>query len=128
MAVIITDMERVPTKCINCQLLGRDSMYCQLHPRKDLSLVDVVVDKPEWCPLKEVSNNKFVSMQETMEQLGITAEEVENAEDLEFTVEPLFDKSVLEQIKAEVLEYIDDLDIANEICGVFDRHISGKDK
>ncbi len=29
---------------------------------------------------------------------------------------------VLDKIREEVLEYIDDLDIAHEICGVFDKY------
>ena len=35
--------------------------------------------------------------------------------------------SVLEQIKAEVLDYVEDLDIANEICEVFDKHIKERE-
>ena len=49
MIVIDTDM---PTKCMNCQLLGRDAMYCQVYPRKDLNLIKVANGKPEWCPIK----------------------------------------------------------------------------
>lgn len=33
-------------------------------------------------------------------------------------------KSVLDKIRDEVLEYIDDIDIAVEICGVFDKYES----
>ena len=53
MPVIITDME-LPKRCLDCQLMGREKMYCQLHPRKDLNVIRVVSEKPDWCPLKEV--------------------------------------------------------------------------
>lgn len=49
--MIVIDMD-MPNSCMNCQLLGRDSMYCQIYPRKDLNLLKVVNDKPEWCPIK----------------------------------------------------------------------------
>lgn len=35
---------------------------------------------------------------------------------------------VLDKISAEVLEYIDDLDIAYEICGVFDKYKAESDE
>lgn len=41
----------MPTSCMNCPLLGKDSMYCQVYPREDLNLIDVVNSKPEWCPI-----------------------------------------------------------------------------
>ena len=59
MAVIISDME-FPKRCLDCQLMGREKMYCQLHPRKDLNVVRVVSEKPEWCPLKEVPTGKWI--------------------------------------------------------------------
>ena len=31
-------------------------------------------------------------------------------------------ESVIDKISAEVLEYIDDVDIAYEICGIFDKY------
>lgn len=49
--MIVIDMG-MPTKCMNCQLLGRDVMYCQVYPRKDLNLITVADGKPEWCPIK----------------------------------------------------------------------------
>ena len=49
--MIILDID-MPTKCMNCPLLGRDNMYCQVYPRKDLNIIEVVNDKPEWCPIK----------------------------------------------------------------------------
>ena len=49
--MIVIDMD-MPTKCMNCQLLGRDAMYCQVYPRKDLNLIKVANGKPEWCPIK----------------------------------------------------------------------------
>ena len=49
MIVIDTDM---PTKCMNCQLLGRDMIYCQVYPRKDLNVMGVASGRPEWCPIK----------------------------------------------------------------------------
>ena len=33
-------------------------------------------------------------------------------------------EAVLDKIRAEVLEYIDDLDVAYEICGVFDKYVT----
>lgn len=36
-------------------------------------------------------------------------------------------KSVLEKIRAEVLEYIDDIDIAYEICGIFNKYSTGSE-
>ena len=59
--MIVIDMD-MPTKCMNCQLLGGDRMYCQVYPRKDL----VANSKPDWCPIKcdiedikaEISNYK----------------------------------------------------------------------
>lgn len=33
-------------------------------------------------------------------------------------------ESILDKIRAEVLEYVDDLDIAYEICGIFDKYMS----
>ena len=49
--MIILDID-MPKSCMNCQLLGRDSMYCQVYPRKDLNLIKVANGKPEWCPIK----------------------------------------------------------------------------
>ena len=49
--MIVIDMD-MPTKCMNCQLLGRDAMYCQVYPRKDLNLIKVANGKPDWCPIK----------------------------------------------------------------------------
>lgn len=38
-------------------------------------------------------------------------------------------ESVLDKIRYEVLEYIDDIDIAYEICGIFDKYsIESEDK
>ena len=48
--MVMLDID-MPTKCINCPLLGRDSMYCQVYPRKDLNLIEVTNSKPEWCPI-----------------------------------------------------------------------------
>ena len=49
--MIVIDMD-MPTKCMNCQLLGRDAIYCQVYPRKDLNLIKVANGRPEWCPIK----------------------------------------------------------------------------
>lgn len=35
-------------------------------------------------------------------------------------------RSVLDNIETEILTYIDDLDVVNAICDIFDNHISGK--
>ena len=58
MPVIITDME-LPKRCLDCQLMGREKMYCQLHPRKDLNVIRVVSEKPDWCPIKEAPTGKW---------------------------------------------------------------------
>jgi hypothetical protein len=55
MAVIITNM-KFPKRCLDCQLMGREKMYCQLYSRKDLNVIRVVSEKPEWCPLKSVDD------------------------------------------------------------------------
>ena len=49
MIIIDTDM---PKKCMDCQLLGHDKMYCTLYPRKDLDVITVAISKPDWCPIK----------------------------------------------------------------------------
>ena len=49
MVILDTDM---PKKCMDCQLLGRDEMYCTLYPRKDLDVITVATSKPDWCPIK----------------------------------------------------------------------------
>lgn len=36
-------------------------------------------------------------------------------------------EAVLDKIRAEVLEYIDDLDVAYEICGVFDKYVTERE-
>ena len=37
---------------MDCQLLGRDKMYCTLYPRRDLDVITVATSKPDWCPIK----------------------------------------------------------------------------
>lgn len=49
MIILSTDM---PKKCMDCQLLGHDEMYCTLYPRKDLDVITVATSKPDWCPIK----------------------------------------------------------------------------
>ena len=49
MIILDTDM---PKKCMDCQLLGRDEMYCTLYPRKELDVITVATSKPDWCPIK----------------------------------------------------------------------------
>lgn len=49
MIILNTDM---PKKCMDCQLLGHDEMYCTLYPRKDLDVITVATSKPNWCPIK----------------------------------------------------------------------------
>ena len=44
-------------------------------------------------------------------------------EALDMATKALEQESILDKIRAEVLEYIDDLDIAMEICGIFDKYI-----
>ena len=55
MAVIITDMKFLK-RCLDCQLMGREKMYCQLHPRKNLNVYRVVSERSEWCPLKSLDD------------------------------------------------------------------------
>ena len=57
---VIIDIE-MPKRCLDCQLMGREKMYCQLHPRKDLNVIRVVSEKPDWCPLKEVPTGKWIN-------------------------------------------------------------------
>lgn len=57
--MIQIDME-MPKRCLDCQLMGREKMYCQLRPRKDLNVIRVVNEKPDWCPLKEVPTGKWI--------------------------------------------------------------------
>lgn len=64
MAVIITDM-KFPKRCLDCQLMGREKMYCQLHPRKNLNVIRVVSERPEWCPLK--STDEMIAEIEELE-------------------------------------------------------------
>ena len=52
---VIIDIE-MPKRCLDCQLMGREKMYCQLHPRKDLNVIRVVSGKPEWCPIKSADD------------------------------------------------------------------------
>ena len=49
--MIVIDMD-MPKKCMDCQLLGHDEMYCTLYPRKDLDIITVTTSKPDWCPIK----------------------------------------------------------------------------
>lgn len=130
--VVISDMEHIPKSCYDCDF--HNYHFCDMTG----NCIEQNIDdgtRAEDCPLKEVSNNKFISMQEAMEQLGITAEDVDNAEDLEFTVEPLFDKSVLEDIKAEIEKIynrenntFDCLNALDELREFIDKHISGNEK
>ena len=49
--MIVLNMD-MPNKCMNCQLLGRDAMYCQVYPRRDLNVISVANGRPDWCPIK----------------------------------------------------------------------------
>lgn len=52
-------------------------------------------------------------------------EAVEVIRDLCINDEPVItEQEILDKIRDEVLEYIDDIDIAVEICGVFDKYES----
>lgn len=50
--VAIKDME-MPSCCMNCELLGKEEMYCAIRPRKDLDVITVATTRPDWCPLVE---------------------------------------------------------------------------
>lgn len=43
-------------------------------------------------------------------------------EAINMAIKALKRESVIDKISAEVLEYIDDVDIAYEICGIFDKY------
>ena len=69
--MIVIDMD-MPTKCMNCQLLGRDTMYCQVYPRKDLNLIKVANGKPDWCPIKcDIENIKSDIKEEKLQCMYI---------------------------------------------------------
>lgn len=55
--VAIKDME-MPSCCMNCELLGKEEMYCSKHPRKDLDIVTVATNRPSWCTLIEIEERK----------------------------------------------------------------------
>lgn len=44
------------------------------------------------------------------------------SEALDMAIKALEQEPVLDKIRAEILEYIDDLDIATEICDIFDKY------
>lgn len=45
-----------------------------------------------------------------------------DVEAIKMGIKALKRESVIDKIRAEVLEYIDDVDIAYEICGIFDKY------
>lgn len=45
-----------------------------------------------------------------------------DVEAINMGIKALKRESVIDKISAEVLEYIDDVDIAYEICGIFDKY------
>lgn len=45
-----------------------------------------------------------------------------DVEAIKMGIKALKRESVIDKISAEVLEYIDDVDIAYEICGIFDKY------
>lgn len=45
-------------------------------------------------------------------------------EAIKIAIKALKQEPILDKIRTEVLEYIDDLDIAYEICGIFDKYKS----
>ena len=55
--VAIKDMA-LPTCCINCGLLGKEKIYCSIYPRKDLDIITVATNRPNWCPLLEIEERK----------------------------------------------------------------------
>ena len=51
--IAIKGME-MPSRCMNCGLLGKEEMYCSVYPRKDLDIITVATNRPDWCPLVEI--------------------------------------------------------------------------
>lgn len=52
-----------------------------------------------------------------------------DVEAINMGIKALKQESILDKIRAEVLEYIDDVNIAYEICGIFDKYsIESEDK
>jgi hypothetical protein len=49
----IKDME-MPSCCMNCRLLGKEEMYCSIYPRRDIDIITVATNRPNWCPLVEI--------------------------------------------------------------------------
>lgn len=75
--VVIKDME-MPSNCMNCQLLGKEKIYCSIYPRKDLDIFAIAISKPNWCPLVEEEKCKngdmLLSMFDTATVYGIDKE------------------------------------------------------
>ena len=55
--MVSIDME-IPSCCMNCRLLGREEMYCSIYPRRDLDVITVATNRPDWCPLVEIEERK----------------------------------------------------------------------
>ena len=36
----------MPSKCLNCTLLGKNEMCCSVYPRRDIGMVTVATSKP----------------------------------------------------------------------------------
>lgn len=52
-----------------------------------------------------------------------------DVEAINMAIKALKQESVIDKIRYEVLEYIDDVDIAYEICGIFDKYsVESEDK
>lgn len=45
---------QMPSCCMNCRLLGKEEMYCCVYPRRDLDVITVATNRPNWCPLVEI--------------------------------------------------------------------------
>lgn len=55
-------------------------------------------------------------------------EAIEVVRDLCINDEPVItEQEILDKIRDEVLEYIDDIDIAYEICGIFNKYSTGSE-
>ncbi len=50
---------KMPTRCMNCDLLDKEIIRCSVRPRKDLPFYKIITEKPEWCPIKyEISEEE----------------------------------------------------------------------
>ena len=56
--MVALDIE-MPKKCMNCPIMDKEIIRCNIYPRKDLPFYKIITEKPEWCPIKyEITEEK----------------------------------------------------------------------